>query len=145
MNKSITISVGQILIAAIAILLVSLVVVYQQYSSVVYQLKPLDFKQGFKDCLVDTSKLAGSISHRSPNYTAVWNLCNKQIYQTLNNDDFLIRREKFRLQQFDERINLWLVVTITLSGVALAASQLRMSYKIALSGKEPWPSEINFA
>lgn len=48
--------------------------------------------------------------------------------------DFQIRRLKFIQQTYDERILLWMVVAITISGVGLAALQLLTSYNLAKSG-----------
>jgi hypothetical protein len=79
------------------------------------------------------------------NYVAVWNLCNQQIYELLNNDDFSIRREKYRQQELHERVNLWLVVCITLSGLIFSGIQLFISYKLASSGKEGWSNNTEFA
>jgi hypothetical protein len=78
-------------------------------------------------------------------YISLWNLCDRQIYDTLIYDDFAIRREKFRRQELDERVNLWLVVAITLSGVTLSGVQLIMSFRIAMSGKEYWANDTAFA
>jgi hypothetical protein len=79
------------------------------------------------------------------NYVTVWNLCNRQLIQELSNDDFAIRREKFRNQELDERVNLWLVVTITLSGVVMAAWQVHLAYKLANITKEQWLAETAFS
>jgi hypothetical protein len=57
--------------------------------------------------------------------------CYLQIYRQSTLNDFQIRRTKFIQQAYDERILLWMVVAITLSGVLLAALQLIASYKLA--------------
>ena len=49
-------------------------------------------------------------------------------------NDFKIRRLKFTQQTYDERILLWMVVVITLSGVFLAGMQLFASFKLASTG-----------
>jgi hypothetical protein len=64
-------------------------------------------------------------------YERIWRLCGNQIFNGLYLDDYLIRRQKFMQQALDERVNLWLVVTITFSGVLLATLQLLLSYKLA--------------
>jgi len=46
-------------------------------------------------------------------------------------NDFQIRRLKFIQQGYDERVLLWMVVVITLSGVFLAGLQLVGSYRLA--------------
>ena len=68
-------------------------------------------------------------------YERLWRLCGNQIYNGLYLDDFVIRRDKLVQQGLDERVNLWLVVTITISGVFLSGVQLFMSYKLANLGK----------
>src|SRR5215831_4375595 len=67
-------------------------------------------------------------------YERFWRLCGNQIFNGLYLDDFKIRREKFLRQELDERVNLWLVVSITISGVVLAAVQLFLSYRLAVKG-----------
>ena len=49
-------------------------------------------------------------------------------------NDFKLRRLKFIQQSYDERVLLWMVVVITLSGVALAGIQMMASYKLASGG-----------
>lgn len=49
-------------------------------------------------------------------------------------NDFKLRRLKFIQQTYDERVLLWMVVVITLSGVALAGVQMMASYKLASGG-----------
>jgi hypothetical protein len=66
-------------------------------------------------------------------YERIWNLCGKEEYARLAFDDFSIRREKFIRQELDERVTLWMVVAITLSGIAMSAIQLIMSYKLAIT------------
>ena len=50
-------------------------------------------------------------------------------------NDFKLRRLKFIQQAYDERVLLWMVVVITLSGVALAGVQMMASFKLASGGK----------
>lgn len=50
-------------------------------------------------------------------------------------NDFRIRRFKFTQQGYDERVLLWMVVVITLSGIALAGVQMLASFKLAVGGK----------
>lgn len=99
----------------------------------------------FHECISETTRTASINISDLNNYVYVWNLCNKQIYEVLSNDDFSIRREKYREQELDERVNLWLVVSITLSGVILSGIQLLISYKLAVAGKEGWSNDTQFA
>ena len=97
------------------------------------------------DCIVETQSLSKVQINNLNDYIGLYNLCNDQIFRNYEYNDFAVRREKFVRQELDERVNLWLVVVITLSGVLLSAVQLLMSYKIALSGKEYWNSDATFA
>lgn len=97
------------------------------------------------DCIVETQSLSKVQINNINDYIGLYNLCNDQIFRNYEYNDFAVRREKFVRQELDERVNLWLVVVITLSGVLLSAVQLLMSYKIALSGKEYWNSDATFA
>jgi hypothetical protein len=99
----------------------------------------------FHDCFVDTQSLSKLQINDLNDYIEIYNLCNSQIYRSYEYNDFGIRKEKFVRQELDERVNLWLVVIITISGVLMSAVQLFMSYKIALSGKEYWSSDATFA
>lgn len=97
------------------------------------------------DCIVETQSLSKVQIGNLNDYIGLYNLCNDQIFRNYQYNDFAVRREKFVRQELDERVNLWLVVIITLSGVFLSGIQLLMSYKIALSGKEYWNSDATFA
>jgi RsiW-degrading membrane proteinase PrsW (M82 family) len=97
------------------------------------------------ECIVDTQSLSKVQINNLNDYIGLYNLCNDQIFRNYEYNDFAVRREKFVRQELDERVNLWLVVIITLSGVILSGVQLLMSYKIALSGKEYWNSDATFA
>jgi hypothetical protein len=67
-------------------------------------------------------------------YEKIWALCGKEEYARLSLEDFTIRREKFIRQELDERVTLWMVVGITLAGIAMSVIQLVMSYKLAVTG-----------
>jgi hypothetical protein len=67
-------------------------------------------------------------------YERIWRLCGNQVYNQTYLADFTIRREQFVRQLLDERVTLWMVVSITVSGVVLAGLQLLTSYKLASSG-----------
>jgi hypothetical protein len=67
-------------------------------------------------------------------YEKIWALCGKEEYARLSLEDFTIRREKFIRQELDERVTLWMVVGITLAGIAMSIIQLAMSYKLAVTG-----------
>jgi hypothetical protein len=77
-------------------------------------------------------------------YERIWQLCGNQVYNQTYLADFTIRREQFIRQLLDERVTLWMVVSITVSGVVLAGLQLFTSYKLASSGHADLakPSEV---
>lgn len=60
-------------------------------------------------------------------------LCYSQLYSQALLQDFQHRRMKFIQQTYDERVLLWMVVAITISGVGLAGIQLLTSYRLAQS------------
>jgi hypothetical protein len=76
-------------------------------------------------------------------YERAWKLCGNQIYNGLSVTDFNIRREKFIRQELDERVNLWMVVCITISGVLLAGVQLFMSYRLAMLGRAEFAKDTS--
>ena len=87
------------------------------------------------DCITDVMKEISPSQVNAGVYERVWRLCGNQIYNGLYLDDFLIRRQKFIQQELDERVMLWLVVTITVSGIILAGLQLFMSFKLSAGGR----------
>jgi hypothetical protein len=78
-------------------------------------------------------------------FERVWRLCGNEVFNALYLEDFAIRREKFLRQYLDERVTLWMVVTITISGVLLAAIQLFMSFKLAMTGKAEFGKDNELA
>lgn len=69
-------------------------------------------------------------------------VCSKIMYWNFLIHDFEIRREKFEQQNSDDRILLWMVVSITVAGVLLSGLQLYVSFKIANPGKGPFESDV---
>jgi hypothetical protein len=102
-------------------------------------------RESFHDCIAETQTLSKLRVDNLSDYINLYNLCNDQIYRDLQYNDFAVRREKFVRQELDERVNLWLVVIITISGVFLSAVQLVMAFRIAVSGKEYWANDAAFA
>lgn len=68
-------------------------------------------------------------------------VCFEHSSRALYVEDFRIRREAFELQQFQGIVLLWMVVAITLSGVALAALQLLAAFRLASVGIGPLASD----
>jgi hypothetical protein len=92
---------------------------------------PPDAGRQFSSCIDGTFKTIRVSAPDTATYTAVWRLCGEQIYDIDALNDFAIRKQKFTQQELDERVILFLVVAITLSGVCLAGLQLLASYKLA--------------
>jgi hypothetical protein len=74
-------------------------------------------------------------------YEQIWRICGNQMYNQMLLNDFTIRREKFLQQELDERVNLWMVVAITISGVMLSGIQLMMSYRLASAGRSEFAKD----
>jgi hypothetical protein len=61
-------------------------------------------------------------------------ICYNEVRNEADLTDFNIRRSVLVEQQIEGRIILWMVVAITLSGVALAGLQLVAAYRLASAG-----------
>lgn len=90
--------------------------------------------ESLRTCIDSVRKALGIEHVDLHTYTDIQTMCGTQIYALDSLTDFDIRREKFLRQELDERIILLMVVTITLSGVALAGFQLWGSYKLISAG-----------
>lgn len=77
---------------------------------------------------IDTKQLTPAV------WGQVGDLCYMRIRGNALLADFNIRRSNLIEQQVEGRIVLWMVVAITLSGVALAGLQLLAAYKLAGTG-----------
>jgi hypothetical protein len=97
------------------------------------------------DCIQHVLTTIAPNNIRIGNYQTIWRLCGNQIYNNLILDDFIIRREKFIRQELDERVNLWLVVAITISGVLMSALQLFMSYRLAQNDRTVFAKDSELA
>lgn len=92
---------------------------------------PMDDARQFNACIDGTLKTVKVSNLDVASYETIWRLCGEQLYDIDALNDFDIRKEKFIRQELDERVILFLVVAITVSGVALAGLQLLASYKLA--------------
>ena len=137
----VTFRVGILLGSTIAFLLVRLTAVIPQSNEIDLS----HHSETMYDCTERVFK-AVAASKISPGlYDRVWKLCGNQIFNGLYLDDFIIRRRKFIDQEFDERVNLWLVVTITISGVVMSGLQLLMSYRLANRGRDIFSKDSELA
>lgn len=62
-------------------------------------------------------------------------VCYKELSAQSQLDDFRLRTLKYLQQSHDQNVLLWMVVAITISGVALAAVQLLASFRLASAGR----------
>ncbi|HEY8153556.1 MAG TPA: hypothetical protein VII72_05445 [Myxococcota bacterium] len=70
--------------------------------------------------------------------------CYDRLYLQGLLNDFQTRRAKFAMQQSSDLVILWMVVSLTLSGVVLAGLQLGAAYRLARAG-QAFSSEGEFA
>jgi hypothetical protein len=93
-----------------------------------------DYTRSLHECTGDAGRAIQSSQPDFQAFKQVWVTCANQIYLVDLMEDFDIRREKLIRQELDERVILWMVVGITMSGVLLAALQLFGSFKLAAAG-----------
>src|SRR5258706_9256561 len=94
-----------------------------------------DHDARMKACISSTLEIAKPAKMNVGVYERLLRLCGNEIFNALYLDDFRVRNEKFVRQYLDERVTLWMVVIITISGVVLAAIQLFMSFRLAIKGR----------
>lgn len=61
-------------------------------------------------------------------------ICQARLHHEGLLRDFELRRAKFHSQAYQEGILLWMVVSITITGVGLAGLQLLLAFKLATTG-----------
>jgi hypothetical protein len=95
----------------------------------------VEMSQRVRECRTEVR----SAIHTDKVTTEVWekisNVCYMQVRGEAMLADFNIRRSNLINQQAEGRVVLWMVVAITISGVALAGLQLLAAYRLAGSGK----------
>jgi hypothetical protein len=98
------------------------------------------------DCVSSSSILTGDGKPTVALFTEVQSMCYDRIYGQGLLNDFQLRRLAFVEQAYSQKVVLWMVVVITLSGVLLAGLQVLASYKLAAAGRgEIGTSELNLA
>ena len=126
--------VGAALVAIIVVAATGFMVADRSQSDT-YAATPLvvkNYAKSIEDC---QSAAVQEIRFVRFDYTAfqqVWFTCANQVYLVDLMEDFDIRREKLTRQELDERVVLWMVVAITISGVFLAGLQLLGSYRTSV-------------
>lgn len=88
-------------------------------------------------------ELSGGKSSDISVLNAASDLCYKAVYNETLINDFAIRRNLYMEQPYLDRVLLWTVVFITISGVILSAMQLITSYKLTVLGKLPADASSN--
>jgi hypothetical protein len=116
-----------------------------QTSEITLAGNPNDHTKAISACIDRTFDKIKPAKTTAGLYERLWRLCSNEIFNDLFLEDFLIRREKFLRQNLDERVTLWLVVSITISGILLAAVQLFMSFKLASRGVGEFAKDSEFA
>jgi hypothetical protein len=101
-----------------------------------------DYTRALQDCAVDARQF---VQKDFSAFKQVWTACANQIYMVDLMEDFDIRREKLLRRELDERVILWMVVAITMSGVFLAGLQLLGSYKLATIGVSKFDEITNIS
>jgi hypothetical protein len=87
------------------------------------------------DCWERTIKLMSSQPQSLKALTDIADLCYLEKQHEYHLENMRIQRQTFVEQHFVGRVMLWMVVAITLSGVALAALQLFAAFKLAVKGQ----------
>lgn len=111
---------------------------------------PTDIKLGtngqlLQDCL---AKSRESFSHDIPASTALSSAtvyCLNYTVRAKRLDDWDIRRNKFALQEYEEKLMLGVVIVMTVAGLGLAGIQLWTSYLIAITSKTPLSKPVTTA
>jgi hypothetical protein len=78
-------------------------------------------------------------------YTASVDVCLTEIFNINSLIDFNYRRHQILNKELDEQVLLWMVVSVTVSGVLLAGLQLLASYRLASTGQQKLsqPSQLS--
>ena len=95
-------------------------------------------------CIKEHIKEMPLSANKIESFSNLQSICSRQWHDEFLLDDFTIRRIKFLEQSRDGHVLLWVVVTITLSGVILAAAQLAASFQLASSQKASATPESEF-
>jgi hypothetical protein len=92
-------------------------------------------------------EVLGELHFENVNFLVLQNtsaLCFAKLQDQSYISIFDVNRSKYVEQNFEDRILLWMVVAITLSGVILSGLQLAASFKLASDGKAEFVRDSNF-
>jgi hypothetical protein len=92
----------------------------------------LNNSRSVNSCTQDTIKLIKLSTPEIGVISQIIDVCSVEIDSQERLNDFELRRLAFLSRYYADRITLWMVVIITLSGVLLAGLQLGASYRLAL-------------
>ena len=133
------------LAALIGLLLATNAITFSRYYALKDDRGPELKEESVSDCIPTLARFSTIDPADRESFVEIWNICNHQIFDHLAFNDYALRRSKFLRQEFDERVNLWLVVAITISGVVLAYLQILLSHRAAMKGREIGKDDIEFA
>lgn len=120
------------LLASLACIPLALLIGYVIGAAQTITAPPSDPGLTMASCVADHgTRIATDANQTFLNQIRALDLCARLLEAHYRLHDFNIRRIKFLQQRYDEFIMLWMVVVITISGVALAAVQLAVSYRLA--------------
>ncbi len=85
------------------------------------------------ECRIDAMHQVGQEKPRLSELSEVASYCNSRVFEELKLRDMELRRLALLRQNSESPVLLWMVVTITISGVALSGLQLLASYHLAIA------------
>lgn len=127
----------------LCILLVMMTACSQEPAS--FNNAPMQSWSSVKECVDDALAKTKPTSVTGAHLYEASQVCLSQMHGEGSINDFRIRRLKFTQQTYDERVLLWMVVCITLSGVVLAGVQMVASFRLATIGKESFAQTAELA
>jgi hypothetical protein len=93
---------------------------------------PLYTSQSMQECQAEKIKRLQNMGVTLDLLTGIAGACYSEIHSQGLLNDFHLRRLKAIQQHYADNVTLWMVVSITISGVVLAGLQLLASYKLAI-------------
>lgn len=125
----------KVLGGSIVLLCLALLVMWVWGSYIPHEKLTLDETNSMSVCREAVEKKLGIERADLKTLAGVHGLCYAEIAETDLLTDYDIRRSALLNQQKELPVILWMVVAITISGVALAGLQLLGAYRLALLGK----------
>jgi hypothetical protein len=129
-NRSTQVYAGIVAFLVLSIIFAVVVTIPRQQAPA----PPIDMPTRAQACRIEVHKALGLEKITSDVWDQVSNICYMQVRGEALLADFNIRRSNLINQQVEGRIVLWMVVAITISGVALAGLQLLAAYRLAGAG-----------